>query len=252
MAIGDRIKALREERGITQTELAKILGTSKQNIYKYENNIITNIPSDKIEQMSNFFNVSPSYIMGWEIFEREAKAFEGVLDILRDIYGSVEEKSVFKYGGSIPYWVIGEGESSFILYEPDILALLDSVKGFLPPFIEKIKDIRTEKEIIKELNADLFETSKNFKVSNKKAIGNPRMKPKKLFDANNKPIPIFKAAKGGGEPEIISDGQELFNKLNKAKPDKATRKENLEVANDIMDFADEDVKRLLQNSNKAK
>ena len=34
--------------------------------YKYENGIITNIPSDKIENMSSIYGCSPSYIMGWD------------------------------------------------------------------------------------------------------------------------------------------------------------------------------------------
>ena len=66
MTIGERIKSLRESKRITQTELAEKLGTTKQNIYKYENGIITNIPSDKIELMVKCFEVSPGYIMGWE------------------------------------------------------------------------------------------------------------------------------------------------------------------------------------------
>lgn len=66
MTIGERIKSLRERKKLTQTELAEIVGTSKQNIYKYENNIITNIPSDKIEIIARCFNVTPSYLMGWE------------------------------------------------------------------------------------------------------------------------------------------------------------------------------------------
>lgn len=66
MTIGERIKSLRESKRITQTELAEKLGTTKQNIYKYENGIITNIPSDKIELMAKCFEVSPGYIMGWE------------------------------------------------------------------------------------------------------------------------------------------------------------------------------------------
>lgn len=63
---GDRIKELRESKHITQTELAEMIGTTKQNIYKYENGIITNIPSDKIELLAEKFDVSPAYIMGWE------------------------------------------------------------------------------------------------------------------------------------------------------------------------------------------
>lgn len=65
MTIGDRIKDLRESSKLTQTELAEKIGTTKQNIYKYENGIITNIPSDKIELIAKLFDVSPSYIMGW-------------------------------------------------------------------------------------------------------------------------------------------------------------------------------------------
>lgn len=66
MTIGERIKRLREDKGISQTELADIIKTTKQNLYKYENNIITNIPSDKIEAIAKYFDISPSYIMGWE------------------------------------------------------------------------------------------------------------------------------------------------------------------------------------------
>jgi len=39
---------------------------------------------------------------------------------------------------------------------------------------------------------------------------------------------------------------------NKSKPKKQLSKEDLEVANDLMDFANDDVKRHLQNSNKNK
>ena len=65
MTIGQRIKQCREEKHLTQSELAELIGTTKQNIYKYENGIITNIPSDKIELMAVVFGVSPAYLMGW-------------------------------------------------------------------------------------------------------------------------------------------------------------------------------------------
>lgn len=66
MNIGERIKAAREAKRSTQGELAKAAHTTKQTIYKYETGIITNIPSDKIEAMAAFLNVSESYLMGWE------------------------------------------------------------------------------------------------------------------------------------------------------------------------------------------
>lgn len=63
---GKRIKQYREALGLTQEELAKKINTTKQTIYKYENEIITNIPSDKVELLSNIFNISPSVLMGWD------------------------------------------------------------------------------------------------------------------------------------------------------------------------------------------
>lgn len=66
MTIGERIKSCREKANLTQDELAKRLATTKQTIYKYENNIVTNIPSDKIEKMAELFNVTPGFLMGWE------------------------------------------------------------------------------------------------------------------------------------------------------------------------------------------
>lgn len=63
--IGERIKTLRKERGLSQTELADKIGESKQTIYKYERNITTNIPSDKIEAIAEALTCSPCYLMGW-------------------------------------------------------------------------------------------------------------------------------------------------------------------------------------------
>lgn len=66
MSKGKRIKELREKYEMTQEQLAQKLETTKQTIFKYENGIVTNIPSDKIEKMASIFRVSPSYILGWD------------------------------------------------------------------------------------------------------------------------------------------------------------------------------------------
>lgn len=68
MTKGQRIKSQRECLGISQTELANKIGVSKQTLYKYENDIVTNIPSDVIERLSHCLEVSPAYIMGWNDF----------------------------------------------------------------------------------------------------------------------------------------------------------------------------------------
>lgn len=72
MTKGEIIRRLREEADMSQTELARKIGTTKQNIYKYENGIVTNIPSNKIEAIADIFNVSPDYIMGWNTDDKRS------------------------------------------------------------------------------------------------------------------------------------------------------------------------------------
>lgn len=66
MTVGERIKKIRNNLGMSQVDFADKINVSKQTLYKYENNIITNIPSDKIEAAAHLGNVSPAYLMGWE------------------------------------------------------------------------------------------------------------------------------------------------------------------------------------------
>lgn len=66
MTVGERIRQLRLKAEITQQELADYLGVSKQAVYKYENNIVTNIPTDKVDAIASYLKVSPAYLMGWE------------------------------------------------------------------------------------------------------------------------------------------------------------------------------------------
>lgn len=65
MSIGQRIKECRELSKMTQESLANKIGTTKQTIYKYENDIITNIPPDKVELLAKALAISPAYLMGW-------------------------------------------------------------------------------------------------------------------------------------------------------------------------------------------
>lgn len=68
---GDRIRSLRIAKDITQEELANRLKTTKQTISKYEKGIVTNIPSDRVEEMARILDTTPEYILGWEVEEKE-------------------------------------------------------------------------------------------------------------------------------------------------------------------------------------
>ena len=62
---GSKIRILREAHGLTQYQLGKLCGTTKQTIFKYENGIITNIPSNRLEKIALVLDTTPGYLMGW-------------------------------------------------------------------------------------------------------------------------------------------------------------------------------------------
>ena len=114
MTIGERIKNMRLKLGMSQVEFADKINVSKQTLYKYENNVITNIPSDKIEAAARLGNVSPSYLMGWEessentYSENDKPQFAArdERDITRDL-NSIMEKLKSGEGGPASF----EGEA---------------------------------------------------------------------------------------------------------------------------------------------
>lgn len=93
MTAGERIKQLRIKAGMSQVELAIKMDVSKQTLYKYENNIIANIPSDKIEIAANLFNVPPSYLMGWD---ERGKILNAVTGDFSLIYLNRSEKAMIE------------------------------------------------------------------------------------------------------------------------------------------------------------
>ena len=85
MTIGERIKKRRTSLGISQVSLADKVGISKQSLYKYENGIITNIPSDKISQIAAALDTTPSYLMGWDKEDDDATLSDRLLTRYREL-----------------------------------------------------------------------------------------------------------------------------------------------------------------------
>lgn len=82
MTIGEKIKAKREELGLTQDDLAKKVGyKSRSSINKIE--LSHELPLKKIAQIAKALGISPVYLMGWseddhtplEKYEEEGRAF---------------------------------------------------------------------------------------------------------------------------------------------------------------------------------
>ena len=63
MTLGERIKKLREDKGKTQLDISKVLGTTYQTVYKYEKDIAVP-PADALVKLADYFNVTTDYLLG--------------------------------------------------------------------------------------------------------------------------------------------------------------------------------------------
>ena len=63
MTVGEKIKALRKEKGLTQTELGEKLGVQKNAVSKWETGRVDDIPGSKIRAMAALFGVSPAHLI---------------------------------------------------------------------------------------------------------------------------------------------------------------------------------------------
>lgn len=64
MEMGKRIQQLRTEKGMTQEELGRLVGVQRAAVQKWESGLTTNLRRSVIQKLSDFFEVSPSYLMG--------------------------------------------------------------------------------------------------------------------------------------------------------------------------------------------
>ena len=53
MNLSEKIRYLRIQKGMTQAELAEKLNTTKQTIGKYENQVVTNLPLNRIQELAD-------------------------------------------------------------------------------------------------------------------------------------------------------------------------------------------------------
>lgn len=124
MTVGERIKEIRMKLGMSQVDFANKINVSKQTLYKYENNIITNIPSDKIAAAADLGNVSPSYIMGWKEIDSRFSGKEAS----NDIYAKFTQNIEMHHGKTnellkIYNQLSSKNKDKTILYSKNLLSL---------------------------------------------------------------------------------------------------------------------------------
>lgn len=70
MTIGDRIRARRQELGLSVEELANRLGKNRATIYRYENGNIKDMPTQVLEPLAAVLETTPAALMGWTDADR--------------------------------------------------------------------------------------------------------------------------------------------------------------------------------------
>ncbi|MBQ4088727.1 MAG: helix-turn-helix domain-containing protein [Clostridia bacterium] len=65
MDLGEKIKRLRCEQGLTLEEVGRRTGVGKSTVRKWESGQIANMRRDKIALVAKALGVSPAYLMGW-------------------------------------------------------------------------------------------------------------------------------------------------------------------------------------------
>ena len=63
MEIAVKIKSLREDKDLTQQDIADILDTTRQQVYKYENGL-QEMTVSRLAKLCRFYGVSADYILG--------------------------------------------------------------------------------------------------------------------------------------------------------------------------------------------
>ena len=64
--MAQRIKNLRQEKGLTLEQVAEVVGVGKSTVRKWETGMIANMRRDKIADLAKALGTTPAYLMGWE------------------------------------------------------------------------------------------------------------------------------------------------------------------------------------------
>ncbi len=92
--IGKRLKKIRENRKISQEEIANVLGIKKITYFKYESGEI-NIPIPKLIEIARYFETTPNYLLGFDEIEFEEKKKKEEIYKERALVKDQEEKMEF-------------------------------------------------------------------------------------------------------------------------------------------------------------
>ena len=147
----EKLKDLREEKGMSQETLAKNLHTNRQRVSTWEKYGINKLAADELMSICNYFNVSADYILGRanRISNSQANSFGELFGLSKE---SVEEiKKAFSVYRPIPILMDN------IIQNDRVLHLLEYINAY-NKFTEKYKSYVNEmhQQKLTKLEQDLL------------------------------------------------------------------------------------------------
>ncbi len=101
MTIGERIKQLRKEKGISVDKLAEMIGKDRATVYRYESKDIENMPTSVLEPLAKALGTTPSVLMGWEananVLPRENVFMRPLYDSVAAGFGAPADNTILSY-----------------------------------------------------------------------------------------------------------------------------------------------------------
>ena len=92
--MAQRIKALRQEKGLTLEQVADVVGVGKSTVRKWETGMIANMKRDKIADLAKALGTTPAYLMGWDEKESSPSEPQQLTEgekVLLDLFNRVPE-----------------------------------------------------------------------------------------------------------------------------------------------------------------
>lgn len=152
--IGERIKKLRKQKGMSVEELAKRIGKNKATVYRYEKNEISDLPYTILIPIAEALHTTPAYLMGWDdestkeygkaIHKLRMKKNITIMEMAEELHISVEMLKEYE-----------DGKRQIPMY------MIERIASFLDVEVTQITSVHIEGE---DENLDRVIFSKNQKV----------------------------------------------------------------------------------------
>lgn len=126
MNIGERLKNIRSQKGLSVDALAEITGISRATLFRYENGSIKKVPIENIEKLSAALGIKPYDLLGDHTIESpsETYASEEFSDPHKAMAFLLKLPSIAAFGG---YNLDEMDDEMLLAFANEVLHLIETV-----------------------------------------------------------------------------------------------------------------------------